>query len=245
MSRTDDKLRRLSRTWDSFGREDPLWAVLTEPSKRGRKWDPREFFATGEAEIAEVESMLRGLQLEPRRNLAVDFGCGAGRVTRALASRFDHVVGVDVAGSMIAEARRLNDDVENATFSVNTRPDLPLIESGSVDFFYSRLVFQHMDPELTLGYLAELGRILARGGVAAFQVPRSPVPRSRPVSILRALVRPLRRLPCLAPRMSMFAVPERRIERTLTGAGLTLVAAEEDAGALPLPSYLYVATRPA
>jgi len=35
---------------------------------------------------------------------ALDFGCGPGRVTRALAAWFDESVGVDVSPVMIAEA---------------------------------------------------------------------------------------------------------------------------------------------
>ena len=38
----------LKRNWEAFGRDDPLWAVLTEPSRKGGGWDPDEFFATGE-----------------------------------------------------------------------------------------------------------------------------------------------------------------------------------------------------
>jgi hypothetical protein len=38
--------------WDRLGRSDPLWAVLTETSRRGGGWTPEEFFATGERDIA-------------------------------------------------------------------------------------------------------------------------------------------------------------------------------------------------
>ncbi len=39
-------LQQLRRTWDNLGEADPLWAVLAAPSKRGNRWDVREFGAT-------------------------------------------------------------------------------------------------------------------------------------------------------------------------------------------------------
>lgn len=31
----------LKRNWDALGRNDPFWAVLTSPDKKGGKWDLR------------------------------------------------------------------------------------------------------------------------------------------------------------------------------------------------------------
>ena len=33
----------LSKNWEELAREDPLWAVLTDPAKKGGQWDPEEF----------------------------------------------------------------------------------------------------------------------------------------------------------------------------------------------------------
>src|SRR5207245_9741587 len=103
-ARVDRKVRSLAKTWNALGARDPLWAVLTDPSKRDRRWDPADFFANGEAEIAAVESELQALDLFPGRHLAVDFGCGVGRLRRALAARFESVIGLGVAAWMITEA---------------------------------------------------------------------------------------------------------------------------------------------
>ena len=35
----------LKRHWEAFGRDDPLWAVLTEASRTGGRWDLDEFLA--------------------------------------------------------------------------------------------------------------------------------------------------------------------------------------------------------
>lgn len=243
MSEPNGKIKRLARTWNALGEHDPLWAVLSEPSKRGRRWYVSDFFASGEGEIAGMERTLADLHVVLDRKVALDFGCGAGRVTRALASRFDQVFGIDVAESMIAEARRLNADLSNATFEVNARTDLKLVESGSVDFFYSRLVFQHMDPELTLGYVAELGRILSGRGTAVFQIPIARAARSAASRVARNLLRPLMNFALFGPRMSMFAVSPHLVYKALAGAGLEVLTTLDDAGARPLPSKLYIAVR--
>ena len=66
---TADNLAELKETWETFGQEDPLWAVLTDPSKRGGRWDVDEFFATGEREVEALWSDLAtsafGLPEEP------------------------------------------------------------------------------------------------------------------------------------------------------------------------------------
>ena len=40
------ELERLQEHWNAFGEQDPLWAILTEPGKRGGAWDLEEFFGT-------------------------------------------------------------------------------------------------------------------------------------------------------------------------------------------------------
>ena len=69
--------------------------------------------ATNSSRPAAPRSIRRCIMLAARglpraRALALDFGCGAGRLSRALAAHFEHVVGVDVSASMIETARALN-----------------------------------------------------------------------------------------------------------------------------------------
>lgn len=102
---------------------------------------------------------------------ALDFGCGVGRLTQVLVTRFDHCDGVDIAASMIAEARRINRFGERVDYHVNARPDLSLFESGSLDFVLSFIVLQHMEPHYAAYYLREFVRVLKVGGVTVFQLP--------------------------------------------------------------------------
>lgn len=165
------ELDSLKRHWEAFGRDDPLWAVLTSPERTGGRWDLDEFLATGVQEVSGVVDELEAFGLTVERRRALDFGCGVGRLTQALADRFDRCDGVDIAASMIDEARRINRHGERVNYHVNASPDLSLFADESFDFVLSLLVLQHMEPRYAKRYIAEFARVLKRGGVAVFQVP--------------------------------------------------------------------------
>lgn len=163
------ELDRLRRVWETLGRDDPLWAVLSQADKRGRRWDPHEFLATGNLEVGASLAAVSVRGYPRGRRLALDFGCGAGRLTRALAAHFEHAVGIDVSSSMIETARRLNADLGNAEFRCNASPRIEGIADASVDFVFSHITLQHIPAELATAYIDEFYRVLAPGGVAAFQ----------------------------------------------------------------------------
>jgi SAM-dependent methyltransferase len=162
-------LGELAGTWDHLGRTDPLWAVLTSPDKRFGKWDEAEFFAAGVDEIRRVLPWVE-TNAQVSRGRALDFGCGVGRLSRALAGEFASVTGVDVAPSMVELAGRLNRGVSNVEFVVNSRSDLSLFEDSSFDLIYTTHVLQHMPPDLQRGYLTEFVRVLRPGGVAVVEL---------------------------------------------------------------------------
>jgi SAM-dependent methyltransferase len=165
-----NELGRLRAVWGELGREDPLWAVLSLPHKRGGRWDRDEFFATGRREIDGQLAMLAARDASPRGHaVALDFGAGAGRLSRALAAHFDRVIGIDVSPSMVAAARELNRDIRNLEFRENASSRLDGIADRSVDFVYSCMTLQHIPARLALGYVEEWFRVLAPGGVALFQ----------------------------------------------------------------------------
>ena len=73
-------LADLQRHWHAFGQQDPYWAILTDPAKRGNRWSPEEFFETGRAEIAAVMADAARLGIPRERRRAFDFGCGASAI---------------------------------------------------------------------------------------------------------------------------------------------------------------------
>ena len=184
-------IETLREQWEAFGRTDPLWANLTASGRDHGGWDVDEFLATGREEVGRRLDALERLGVELGHERALDFGCGAGRLTQALAERFERVDGVDIADSMIEHARRINRQGDRCHFHVNAERDLAMFESGSFDLVLSLIVLQHMEPRYALGYIREFVRVLRPGGVALFQVPAAlvePVRAPLPAAAWRAEV---------------------------------------------------------
>lgn len=169
------ELDDLRRTWDRFGVDDPLWAVLTSPDKKNGRWDVAEFFETGRFEIDRVLAAATTVAGQPPTGgRALDFGCGVGRLSQALAERFARVDGVDIAPSMIQRARTMNRHGARCVYHLNAASDLELFGADEFDFAYSAHVLQHMEPRFARGYVGELVRVLRPGGVLVFQLPIEP-----------------------------------------------------------------------
>jgi SAM-dependent methyltransferase len=225
-------LEDVKADWTRLGEQDPLWAVYVAPDTRGGRWDVDEFFALGRREVDGVFAAIERAGLTPGRSLALDFGCGVGRLSAALAGHVDQVVGVDIAESMLATARELGRGGDRVRFVLNSEPYLRFVETGSVDVVYSSLVLQHIPRPLALGYLAEFGRILAPGGVAAFQVATRPTLSVKGL-VFRFAPWPLvawaqRRLLGYPAPMRMTAIGPDDVERAMRGTGTTVVDATED-----------------
>ena len=162
------------RDWEALGRSDPLWAVWTHPDRRGGGWAGHEdeFFGAGAGEVEGILAAGARHGVPAARARALDFGCGVGRLTRALAERFDEVLGLDLSGAMVERARELNADRPNCRFEVNATAELPALGNGSFDLVLSLITLQHVsDRAAVRSYLRELARVLAPGGLLAVQVP--------------------------------------------------------------------------
>jgi SAM-dependent methyltransferase len=167
-------LKQLQKNWDEFGKIDPLWAILTSPDRKGGKWDTEEFFAAGRREIDHIMRRAEALTLPARRETALDFGCGVGRLTQALCAWFERCCGVDIAPSMIALARQHNTYGRKCEYFLNPDSDLQIFSDDVFDFVYSSIVLQHMEPRYSTSYIREFVRVLRPRGLVVFQLPGSP-----------------------------------------------------------------------
>lgn len=163
--------------WDARAREDAYFFV--DNRLRYGNPDLDRFWAGGEEVVARILEMLRVDVAAGDR--VVDIGCGLGRLTRALAGRGAEVLSLDVSPEMIRRARELNPDLESVQWITGDGTTLEPIGSESSDACLSFVVFQHVpDPEITLGYIREMGRVLKPGGWAAFQISDLPEVHERP-----------------------------------------------------------------
>jgi len=167
-------LKELQNNWDEFGKTDPLWAILTDPHRKGGKWDPDEFFALGRREIAGLMRTVQPIGLPARREAALDFGCGVGRLTQGLCAWFDRCCGVDIAPSMIELARQYNAHGGKCEYFLNASSDLQIFPDNSFDLVYSKIVLQHIEPQYSTSYIKEFVRVLRPGGLVVFQIPDRP-----------------------------------------------------------------------
>jgi cyclopropane fatty-acyl-phospholipid synthase-like methyltransferase len=106
----------------------------------------------------------------------LEIGCGAGRMTKALARVFGEVHAVDISGEMIRLARNTLSDAPNAFFYQNNGADLAVVPAGQpYDFAVSFIVFQHIPaPEIVESYIREAHRLLKPGSLFKFQVLGAP-----------------------------------------------------------------------
>jgi 2-polyprenyl-3-methyl-5-hydroxy-6-metoxy-1,4-benzoquinol methylase len=225
-------MARLARDWDDASSEAMYWSIIGEEVTTPVQ--TAAFFAGGRREVAAMLHRAGELGHPPRRRRALDFGCGVGRLTCALAEEFDEVVGIDIAPRMVAEAQLLSERYTNCTFNVICTPDLRDCESATFDLVLSHLVLQHFThEELILRFLSEFVRVVRPGGVVIFQLPSSmPLwqrlqPRRRVYTVLRyagVAPGPLFRLG-LQP-IAMTAVAPETVTRSLAGLGTALLAVD-------------------
>jgi SAM-dependent methyltransferase len=232
------RLKRFARDWNTLGGRNPYGAILTGTAGDLPQWKVEEFFETGRLDAARFMTDLAAIRPAVPRRRALDFGCGVGRVTRALADYFQSAVGVDVARTMISRARLLNQSCRNCQFVVTSLAGLRRFETGLFDVIYSRLVLQHIPPALVRRYIPELIRVLAPGGVLMFQLPGEIAPEPEgafldaPVAdsglkpyLPRALVRAYRLVKYRfivdesTPGMSMFGMPRDIVLGLVSDAG--------------------------
>lgn len=254
-------LQELQRNWDAMGRTDAFFYILTVPGKEHNRWDPDEFFASGTADITRLLEHLPRLGVSVPEGKALDFGCGVGRLTQALASRFSEAHGVDIAPSMIEQANSFNRVPEKCFFHLNPSNDLASFEDETFAFIDSLITLQHIAPKFMERYLLEFGRVLAPGGVAVFQLPVRRHYRWHlkqcVISLLRR-IRPARPAPAEShsPQgkkyrnytyqffMKMYGLPTRRVRRLLAQNQVDLVAVIPDTSTGPeWISRLYVGVK--
>lgn len=129
--------------------------------------------ASAEADLPRLRRLAAGLAAKaPARRRAIEVGCGAGPLVRALADVFDHAIGCELDPTLAADAAR--------RFGIDVRPErlesLPL-EAGSVDLVVFNDVLDHLNDPAAV--LAAARRLLAPRGLCWVSVPNGGALASR------------------------------------------------------------------
>ncbi len=164
-------LKKMERDWDRRARENARYYVSTARAD----WTDDEFFRSGEQTVREeiLTDMINICQgKDPGRMRVLEIGCGAGRVTRALAALFGEVHGVDISGEMVARARQALGAIPGVFLYQNNGADLSVLPAGlEFDFAFSTIVFQHIaSREIIENYVREVNRVLRPEALFKFQV---------------------------------------------------------------------------
>ncbi|HEV3316549.1 MAG TPA: class I SAM-dependent methyltransferase [Candidatus Angelobacter sp.] len=177
-------LAKLQRNWERLAQTDPLWSICADPEKHGGRWTHEELFATGRVEVATVMGYLRSLGFSPDSTApALDFGCGIGRLTRALAQRFPECWGVDISPTMIRLAEELHRGDPRCKFWLNATDHLRKFPPAYFGFIYTSITLPHIPKKHVVNYLKEFARVLRPKGILVFQVADS----DRSGAVLRAV----------------------------------------------------------
>lgn len=155
--------------WEKFGKKNPYYWVTTDSRYKDATFndDARQhFFESADRYLDDIFKVIRthvDARFNPTR--AFDFGCGVGRITIPLARRCSYVFGVDVAESMVAEARAnsAKESLHNVEFAT-TIDEVPK-DTERFDFIHSIYVLQHIRIKPGLETVSRLLDLLKDNGV--------------------------------------------------------------------------------
>ena len=153
---------RARRTWDARADNEPLVATAAFDAK-----DWETYWASGRRDL-DLMLGVAGADGSLGSSLAVEIGCGIGRIARLVAGDFDRVIATDISAHMLKQAED-RAAVPNVSY-VLLGSDLALpAPNNTVDLVYAWTVFRHVSEVVFAGYLDEALRVLKPGGRLAFE----------------------------------------------------------------------------
>ncbi len=154
-----------TKSWEEMAQENALAAVMTTPDMMASSGltDARlsDFFSRGR------DIFQRHIMPVPSDGLIVEYGCGAGRILRAVANEGYACAGIDISPTMVDLCRRFVPSAETHLLEKGRTP----LPDGCASLVFSYAVVQHIallsDYEKAFG---EMCRLLRPGGVLKVQV---------------------------------------------------------------------------
>jgi len=173
---TQELIKTLEETFSDWGTREPYYSVLTSDrflSHNMNEQTLEDFYKLGELDIHFALEILEHNRVRLNPLKALDFGCGAGRLSFALAKLFRFVIGCDISEPHldVARANARQFGVNNVHFCKNSENLFDLFPPESFDFIYSRLALQHIPPYLSKAYLRQFATLLKTDGYVLIQLP--------------------------------------------------------------------------
>lgn len=213
------------KNWEGLAQNDALWSILTDKKLRGEKWDKSQFFDSGKLEVENILAYLKEQNIQAiDSELVMDFGCGAGRISRGLSRHFEKVIGVDASPTMIALAAEENKEfVGKIKFKLNQEEDLKQFSDNSFSMTFTVITLQHIPSAQSVGFISEFIRLIKPGGLAVFQIPTKDVREFSLMQRLRTFLRIRERLALIGIgkgfNMDMHPVSEEDVLKIVSQAG--------------------------
>lgn len=150
--------------WAMLGEGEPFFGVLSEPRFLRANITPEaleDFWATGRNEMNGYRQLIQTHFGAFPDASALDFGCGVGRLTRAMGEMCQKATGLDISPGMLAEARR------HAPSNVSYVSELG---DETFDWLNSIIVFQHIPPKRGYRLLDDLLARVNPGGALSLHI---------------------------------------------------------------------------
>lgn len=157
--------------WNKLASKNSRYFVMTD---LGEGITETEFRETGEKDFKELvwdDDFIKDRLGDFKEKIALEIGCGTGRITEFLSRYFKKVFAVDISEKMIEEGRQRLKDATNIEFAAINGMQYPTIDDSSIDFVFSYIVFQHMpNKKVIKKNFEEIKRVLKNDGIAKIQV---------------------------------------------------------------------------
>lgn len=152
-------MNKQKQLWENLSRENSKYYINSD---FGKSITDEQFKVSG---ISDYNRLIKSDELIDNYDSILDLGCGTGRLTASMAYYFDRVIGIDISGEMIKQAKERLYDFDNIELIETNGYTIPL-DDKSVSNVFSYLVFQHMKTEgMVESNFSEAYRVLKSGGL--------------------------------------------------------------------------------
>jgi SAM-dependent methyltransferase len=112
------------------------------------------------------------LVINADKKIALDFGCGPGRMIKRMSKLFNRVDGVDISSVLIKEAKQV---CPQSNFYISSGNNLGEAPANTYDFVYSTITIQHIAVhEIRMDIFKGIYKVLKPGGSMTIQMAFHP-----------------------------------------------------------------------